>query len=204
MKTGKSKLHAQFYNSALFVQNIVRGGFCRAERGTFTRITNVILRSIFYFFNKNFRIFEKLCLKFLTMFRRKYQGCWQSKSCYIIVITPWVHTTLPTSSAFENIVFFMPPRPQEEGMILPVVDSEAETQNISTTQVMSSSWIALSLAVSRLPDFYTFPFPALLPSNSSVWVNHSGKQLSTPHTVVCWPPAPVDYSWVSNSDVTIW
>ena len=88
METGKSTLCAQLYNSTFIFQNIVH----RGERRTFSRIINKALKSIFYSPDKNFRILENcvstswLCLK--------YQGGWQSKNCYTIVITPSVHTAL--------------------------------------------------------------------------------------------------------------
>lgn len=58
-------------------------------RRTFTRIISVTMTSIFYFPKKNFRILRKVHLNFLTTFTGKYQCYWQSKDCYVIVITPW-------------------------------------------------------------------------------------------------------------------
>lgn len=49
-------------------------------------------------------------------------------------------------------------------MILPVIKTQKlKHRPISTTRIISGSLIALSLAVSKLPDFYTFLFPAASP-----------------------------------------
>lgn len=161
METDKSKLHAQFYNSTLIFQNAVH----RRGRGTFSSIMNVTLKSIFTFPTKTSG-FWILCLHSLTAFTRKDQGGCPSKNCYTVVITPSVPTTLPNPKhTWEHCLLHAPKTPRGRNDSTCRKNSETEKQTISTMLVISRALIALSLAVSRLPVFYTCCFSPPTPQS---------------------------------------